>query len=121
MARKPGPVQQPSNTPSPPPPKLKPKQEKYDPIPQQKPLFSSKNAPVTRSQLHKPSTMAATAAAATIEPVDPLKLLKPKMMSSSTPAKSKDRLVLKKLSTKKVKRKRSPERDSVSKIKSIKY
>lgn len=127
LARKPGPIQAP--TPSPPPlvSRRQPKQEKRDtsPIPQSvvsraqakpqlrsspqyRPIsFPGKNAPVTRSQLQKPSP-------ATIEPVDPLRLLRTKMVhDNSPPPRPRDKVVLRKLPLKKVKRRKSPERDSV--------
>lgn len=146
LARKPGPVQQPTPSPTPPPPqpsstRLKPKQEKRDsvsPIPQQQTVTKAqqfkqnnqrqnvvmpmKNSPVTRSQLQRPST-AAGAASSTAMPiietiVDPLKLLRPKLVYERRGAlpKPRERMILKKMPMKKMKRRRSPERDSVSKL-----
>lgn len=136
MARKPGPAtppqqqqqqQQPPPPPSPPPliPRLRPKQEKRDasPIPvpsrsqikqqfksspqQRSNILATKNVPLTRSQLHKSSP-------ATIEPVDPLRLLRTKMVHENlASSRARDKMVLRKLPLKKIKKRKSPERDSV--------
>lgn len=78
-------------------------------------ILPQKNVPLTRSQLHRSSLSSSPSTAATIEPVDPLKLLRPKTVYERTPPpKPREKMILKKLPMKKMKRRRSPERDSVS-------